>query len=222
MQNKIELKPRKINEEPTKVETNEGEKTNVEAEDDEDKKGSKKAVIWDWVKTLAIPIIVAILILQVIRPTLVQQQSMMPNVQPNNYLIVYKLAYCFGNEPEFGDIVVFKSELQTVEGKDKYLIKRVIATEGQTIQITDGAVYIDGEEINEPYLHGIETPGDVLPTVVPEDSVFVMGDNRANSTDSRDSLVGFVSTDTIMGKVVVRLFPFNEIGGLYSGDLAIE
>ena len=194
----------------------------VASEKSEAKKKSKKAVIWDWVKTLAIPIIIAILILQVIRPTLVQQQSMMPNVQPNNYLIVNKLAYAFGGEPEFGDIIVFKSALQDGNGNGKYLIKRVVATEGQSIQITNGRVYIDGQEINEPYLHGIETPGDVLPSVVPEDSIFVMGDNRANSTDSRDPMVGFVSNDTIMGKVVLRLFPFNEIGGLYSGELAIK
>ena len=191
--------------------------------DEKGKNKSKKSTAFEWIKTFAIPIIVAILILQVIRPTLVQQQSMMPNIQPNNYLIVYKLAYSFGNSPSFGDIIVFESDLkQEGSDKNKYLIKRVVASEGQTIQITGGKVYIDGEELYEPYLNGIETTGEVMPVEVPEGCVFVMGDNRANSTDSRSSEVGFVSVDRIMGKVVLRLYPFDEIGGVYSGDLSIE
>lgn len=199
------------------------DKEEVGGEPEQKEKRSKKSVAFEWIKTFAIPIIVAILVLQVIRPTLVQQQSMMPNIQPNNYLIVYKLAYSFGNVPSFGDVIVFESDLkQDGSDKNKYLIKRVVASEGQTIQITGGKVFIDGIELNEPYLHGIETPGEVMPTEVPEGCVFVMGDNRPNSTDSRDSDVGFVENERIMGKVVVRLYPFNEIGGIYSGDLSIE
>ena len=185
-----------------------------EAEKD-NKKKDKKSTIKEWAKTIIIPIVVALVILQVIRPTLVQQQSMLPTVEPNDYLIVYKLAYKFGVQPEGGDIIVFERELKLDDGDNKYLIKRIIATEGQTIQITDGEVYVDGVQLEEPYINGGYTPGDVLPVEVPEDSVFVMGDNRPNSTDSRNSDVGFVSEDTIMGKVVFRLFPFDSIGGLY-------
>ncbi|MBE6020528.1 MAG: signal peptidase I [Clostridiales bacterium] len=185
-----------------------------EAEND-NKKKDKKSTLKEWAKTIIIPIVVALLILQIIRPTLVQQQSMLPTVEPNDYLIVYKLAYKLGGGPDNGDIIVFESDLEMDDGSNKYLIKRVIATEGQTIQITDGEVYVDGVQLEEPYINGGYTPGDVLPVEVPEDSVFVMGDNRPNSTDSRNSDVGFVKEDTIMGKVVFRLFPFNKIGGLY-------
>lgn len=185
-----------------------------EAEND-NKKKDKKSTLKEWAKTIIIPIVVALLILQIIRPTLVQQQSMLPTVEPNDYLIVYKLAYKLGGGPDNGDIIVFESDLEMDDGSNKYLIKRVIATEGQTIQITDGEVYVDGVQLEEPYINGGYTPGDVLPVEVPEDSVFVMGDNRPNSTDSRNSDVGFVSEDTIMGKVVFRLFPFDSIGGLY-------
>ena len=191
------------------------EKMEKELELEEKKEPEKKgSTAMEWVKTIVIPIIIAILILQVIRPTLVQQQSMMPTVQPNNYLIVYKLAYKLG-EPQHGDIIVFKSGLMTEDEQAKYLIKRVIATEGDTIQITDGEVYVNGEQLEEPYINGDYTPGEVPETVVPEDSLFVMGDNRPNSTDSRSESVGFVSEDTVMGKVVLRLLPLNEIGSVY-------
>lgn len=179
------------------------------------KKQSRKNTIKEWAKTIIIPIVVAVIILQVVRPTLVQQQSMLPTVEPNDYLIVYKMAYKLGGEPERGDIIVFESELKLDDNSNKFLIKRVIATEGETIQITDGEVYVDNVQLDEPYINGDYTPGDVLPVEVPEDCVFVMGDNRPNSTDSRNSDVGFVNEDTIMGKVVFRLYPFNKIGGLY-------
>ncbi len=186
-------------------------KEEVKEESEKNAKSSAK----EWLKTILIPIVIAILILQVIRPTLVQQQSMMPTVQPNNYLIVYKLAYKFGHEPQTGDIIVFKSGLMTENEKAKYLIKRVIATEGDTIQITDGEVYVNGDQLEEPYINGDYTPGEIPETVVPEDSLFVMGDNRPNSTDSRSEAVGFVPEDTVMGKVVLRLLPLNEIGSVY-------
>ena len=186
-------------------------KEEVKEEPEKNAKSSAK----EWLKTILIPIVIAILILQVIRPTLVQQQSMMPTVQPSNYLIVYKLAYKFGHEPQTGDIIVFKSGLMTENEKAKYLIKRVIATEGDTIQITDGEVYVNGDQLEEPYINGDYTPGEIPETVVPEDSLFVMGDNRPNSTDSRSEAVGFVPEDTVMGKVVLRLLPLNEIGSVY-------
>lgn len=188
----------------------------IERKETEKQKKSTKSTIIEWAKTIIIPIIIAFLILQVVRPTLVKQHSMMPTIEPNDYLIVYKLGYKLGGEPEYGDIIVFESELKLDDNNNKYLIKRVIATEGQTIQITDGKVYVNGQMLDEPYINGDYTPGDVLAVEVPKDCVFVMGDNRPNSTDSRNSEVGFVSEDSIMGKAVLRLFPFNKIGGLYN------
>ena len=196
----------------------EEEKVEIEVEEEKaeaEEKVSKKSTAKEWAKTILIPIIIAILILQVIRPTLVQQHSMMPTVQPNNYLIVYKLAYKLGGEPERGDIIVFKSGLMTDDEQAKYLIKRVIATEGETIEITGGEVYVDGVQLDEPYINGDYTPGEIPAVTVPEDCMFVMGDNRPNSTDSRSESVGFVREDTVMGKVVLRLLPLNEIGSVY-------
>ncbi len=190
------------------------DKTANEKPTDKKKKKSKKSEAVEWAKTIIIPVIIALLILQVVRPTLVQQQSMLPTVEPNDYLIVYKLAYKLG-EIKDGDIIVFKSDLMLDENHNKYLIKRVIAKEGETIQITDGKVYVNGKQLDESYINGDYTPGDVPLTTVPQGCVFVMGDNRPNSTDSRDERVGFVTTDRIMGKVIVRLFPFSKIGSVY-------
>lgn len=200
-----------IHENTETQENNENHENKEDNKDNKNNKKSKKTIAIEWAKTIIIPIIIALLILQVIRPTIVQQQSMLPTVEPNDYLIVYKLAYKLG-EPEDGDIIVFESNLKMDDDSNKLLIKRIIATEGETIQIMNGDVYVNGEKQDEPYINGDYTPGDVPLTVVPEDCVFVMGDNRPNSTDSRDSRVGFVSEDSIMGKVVIRLFPFNKIG----------
>lgn len=166
--------------------------------------------IFEWIKTIVISVVIALVITAFIRPTLVKGHSMYPTLQPNNYLIINKIPYMFHN-PERGDIVVFKSHLKTDDGKEKDLIKRVIAVEGDHLTIKEGTTYINGEVIKENYINGDFTSGD-LEMDVPKGEVFVMGDNRQNSLDSRDSRVGPVNVDTIRGKVLVRLFPFNEIG----------
>ncbi len=166
--------------------------------------------IFEWIKTIVIAVVIALVITTFIRPTLVKGHSMYPTLEPNNYLIINKIPYMM-HEPERGDIVVFKSELKTTDGKEKDLIKRVIAVEGDEVEVRDGKTFINGKQMEEGYINGDFTSGDVDLTV-PEHQVFVMGDNRQNSLDSRDSRVGTVDIDTIRGKVLVRLFPFDEIG----------
>ena len=175
------------------------------------KKINKKIVL-EWVRTLIFSIIIALLILMVIRPTVVREHSMYPTVNEGDYMIVYKLAYHFGNEPEYKDIIVFESDLKLDETHNKYLIKRVIGTPGDTVEIFDGVVYLNGEVLNEPYINGEATTGMVEETLIPEGKYFVMGDNRPVSADSRNPSVGLVDEDRIMGKVVLRLFPFDQIG----------
>ncbi len=100
----------------------------------------------------------------------------------------------------------------------KYYIKRVIATEGQEVNIEDGRVYVDGELLSEDYTQGrtYNVYNAEFPQTAPEGSVFVLGDNRENSRDSRDPIgVGMVKNKTIAGKAMFRLFPFNEIGSIY-------
>ena len=95
--------------------------------------------------------------------------------------------------------------------KPKNLIKRIIALPGETIEIKGGEVYIDGAQLREDYLPGEAISGEMDAVTVPEGQLFVMGDNREYSEDSRSPRVGTTEQSTIVGKVIVRLYPFNSI-----------
>lgn len=171
-----------------------------------------KREIIEWGKVIITALVFAFIITQFIRPTLVRGESMYPTLVENDYLIINRMAYKLG-KPKDGDIIVFKTDLLQDDGKPKDLVKRVIATEGQHIKIEDSKVYVDGELLKEPYIHDNYTSGDI-DMVVPEGEVFTMGDNREKSLDSRYEEVGLVNEKDIMGKVMLRLFPFNKIGAV--------
>jgi len=162
-------------------------------------------------RDIAIAIAVLIIILQFYKPTIVFEHSMEDTLHPEDYVFLARQAYTFG-EVEHGDIVVFESKLLDERGGNKSLIKRAIGLPGDIIEVKDGAVYRNGARLNEPYVKGGMTPGEMAPVTVPEDSFFVLGDNRMVSMDSRTSEVGFVSMEKIKGKVVFRLFPLSTAG----------
>ena len=155
-------------------------------------------------------------VLYFIRPTIVKQTSMENTLHENDYMIMYRQAYK-NQSPERGDIVIFQSELPNDNGEgNKLLIKRVIGLPGDVLEIKDNQLYINGEAYHEDYLKDGYTPAIDVPAegesfTVPDNSYFCMGDNRAGSIDSRDSSIGCITSDLIIGKVVVRLFPFNRI-----------
>lgn len=169
----------------------------------------------DFVKSLIKDIIVAAILAAVVisfvRPTIVKQTSMQDTLNPNDYIIMYRRAYSGDKEPKRGDIIIFKSELQDENGKNKLLIKRVIGLPGDKITINDGKVYINDKEYDESYLKDGYTTGSVNNFKVPKGEYFVMGDNRVVSIDSRYSEVGCVKKDAIKGRAVLRLFPFTKI-----------
>jgi len=173
-------------------------------------KDNVRKEIIDWVKTIVISLALAFLIVQVIKPTIVSGESMYPTLNDRDYLILNRMAYKFG-DIDRGDIIVFKTDLKQDNGKEKDLIKRVIAIPGDHLVIKDSKVYINGEVQDEPYIHNEYTSGDI-DIVIPDNNVFVMGDNRQNSRDSRSSDVGLVNESDIIGEVMIRLFPFNKIG----------
>ena len=170
----------------------------------------------EFIKDIIVAIIIVALVTIVIKPTIVKESSMEPTLYENNYLIINKLSYFNKDHPNYGDIIVFQSDLDKTDGTGKkLLIKRVIGVEGDVMTITDGQVWRNGELLDEPYVHGQETWADegmdVVNLEVGDDELFCMGDNRDVSLDSRSPEVGNVSEDVVVGKAVVRLFPFNQI-----------
>lgn len=174
------------------------------------KKNSFKEELIEWIKSiLSAAVIVAVIFGIFITPVVVSGSSMRPTLSNGDRLIVWKFCY----EPKNGDPVILSENT----GLNEALVKRVIACEGQTVDITEnGYVTVDGQLLDETYIDEPIEPderGDHdYPVTVPEDCVFVMGDNRNHSTDSRFESVGFVDVDEVIGKVVLRLLPVYDFG----------
>jgi len=179
-------------------------------------KGSWKTDLYFWVQTLTV-ILVALVLLSTLVGRLigVQGSSMVPTLHEGDMLLLQSIGY----EPAQGDVVVLrKSSFMTAP-----VVKRVIAVGGQHVVIDydAGTVTVDGTELDEPYINEpMDDPRISRPTMsnvdltVPEGSIFVMGDNRNHSTDSRDVHLGTVDTRYVLGKVWWVLFPFSHFGGV--------
>ena len=183
--------------------------------------GKKKSVfkeILDWVVSIAVALLVVMVLhIFVFVQVNVSGPSMDPTLKDGDRLIAVRFMY----EPKAYDIVIVDPFLSegTVKGKTMFnrtlYIKRVIAVGGQTIDLRNGDVYIDGELLNEEYIDdSVRTYAQTLPmpVTVPEGHVFVMGDNRERSRDSRDSSVGILRNEQVVGKASFRLFPFDKFG----------
>ena len=168
--------------------------------------------IIEWVKEIILAVIIASIILAFIKPIIIRQSSMEPTFFNGDYVFISKQAYTLFGDPERGDVVVFHTGMQTDDGEDKNLIKRIIGLPGNQVEIIDGYVYLNGEKLNETYINEQGVSGDMEEITVPEGKLFCMGDNRRVSLDSRDAAVGCVDQEEILGRVFVRLYPFSDFG----------
>jgi signal peptidase I len=164
---------------------------------------------WLWLvelgETVLPAIVIAVLInLFLAQATRVYGSSMEPNLHTNQRLVVEKVSYHL-HAPRRGDVVVIRMP----ERGPELLIKRVIALAGETIEVRGGVVYIDGEPLEESYLPR-KTTGTYGPTTIPEGNVFVMGDNRGASNDSR--IFGPVPLDRVVGHAWVSYWPIDTVG----------
>jgi signal peptidase I len=172
-----------------------------------------KNEIWEWIKTLLIALVLALLVRSfLLSPIVVEGASMEPTLQDQDYLVVSKLG-----EPERFDIIVFHAN------EEQDYIKRVIGLPGDRIEYKDDVLYINGKAYDEPYLDeykkeisdGLLTDSFTLKDTavgqetVPEGTLFVMGDNRRYSKDSRH--IGAIPMDQVVGKAKVVFWPLNEM-----------
>ena len=179
--------------------------------------------LYEWMQALVCSVLAVVVVFTfIIRLIGVDGHSMVPTLQDGDRLLV--LNSMLYHDYQYGDIVVLRKE----SFMEEPIVKRVIATEGQTVDIdfASGSVYVDGELLEEDYINEptYVEEGTEFPLTVPEGSIFVMGDNRNHSSDSRSSDLGTVDTRYVIGRAVFLLFPgadettgerdFGRIGGI--------
>lgn len=168
--------------------------------------------VLDIVKPISIALIAMILMIVTgFHVVTVKGASMDTTLESGEAIVVTNFLYT----PQCGDIVVINQESTL----NKNIIKRVIAVEGQTLKLDydNDKIFVDGKELNEPYLKCTTFEGKrgdyEVPYVIPSGKLFVLGDNRGISLDSRSSSVGLIDAEDILGKAHFAVFPFNRIGG---------
>lgn len=181
-------------------------------------KGKDKASSFALPIVLAIAVVAVILVrMYVVEPYIIPSESMDPTIEVGDMVLGEKLSLK-SEEPKPGDIVFFKNP--DPDSGHGVLVKRVVAVGGQTVDLRYGKVYIDGVEEKGGHAHGMSMPLDEryletdvsFPYTVPEGCIWVMGDNRENSLDSRS--FGAIPIDTVYAESWIRYWPFNRIGAV--------
>jgi signal peptidase I len=167
-------------------------------------------LIWEIIKIVAIALILSwILRKYVVEARVIPTGSMLPTIQLQDRVIVDKFFFKYFDHIREGDIIVFRPPPTAHATED--FIKRVIGLPGDTIEVKNHIVFVNGKALNESYLQ--EQPNENYgPVTVPQNSLFVMGDNRNNSADSREW--GFLPIENVSGRTLFRYWPINHIGAL--------
>jgi signal peptidase I len=164
----------------------------------------------EWVAIIIGALIVALIVKTfLVQAFYIPSASMAPTLKQNDRVLVNKLTYRFG-DVDRGDIVVFERPPLAQGDPDMHdFIKRVVGLPGEEIEARNGRVFVDGERLREPYLaRGMRTTG-LEPTTIPDEHVFVMGDNRSASSDSR--VFDAIPIDTIVGRAFLRVWPVTDL-----------
>ncbi len=170
-------------------------------------------ILRELTETIVLSLIIFLLMRQVVQNYRIESHSMEPNFIEGQFILVNKLAYTLG-EPSRGDVLVFHNPTNNEED----YIKRLIALPGDTLEIKDEAVYVNGEALDEPFIANKIRPDRVHPLVeIQPGNVFVMGDNRPNSQDSR--VFGQITQDLVVGKAWLRVWPMDVWGLIDHYDL---
>ena len=164
----------------------------------------------DWLVSIIVAVALAFCIRTfLVEPYMVEGTSMYPTLKHHERLVVDKLSFFVG-EPEKGEIVVFRYPKD--ESRD--FIKRVIAVGGDTVEMKNGKVFVNGQQLNETYIYHNDPKGTNMSNyrkvTVPKDTIFVLGDNRNNSEDSRFADVGFVPLNLVKGRAVLAFWPLGD------------
>ena len=179
----------------------------------EQKQGSVAQEGYEWLQVLIWALVAIVLVFTFLgRITPVDGHSMEPTLRHGDLMLVRSIGYA----PEAGDVIVLTKKFDAADGP---IVKRVVAVGGQTVEIDydAGAVYVDGQALDEPYLkEAMREPWyeNSACVTVPEGSLFVMGDNRNGSTDSRYAELGMVDTGYVLGRALCVAFPFSHIQSL--------
>jgi signal peptidase I len=182
-----------------------------EAPIDEDERGRPSALrgIVEWVVILAGALLVAFVVKTFLfQAFYIPSGSMEPTLKIQDRVLVNKLSYDV-HDVHRGDIVVFRSPPGEVGSSVKDLIKRVIALPGETVEAKDGKIFINGRALEEPYIRDGVVTGPIEPKQIPPGQVWVMGDNRSNSKDSR--IFGPIDENLIVGRAFVRVWPITSL-----------
>ena len=170
----------------------------------------RKAKLKDVLDAIVWAGVVALMLIHfVVRSFYIPSESMLPTLKVNDFILVNEFIYDF-TDPVRGDVVVFHPP-PTYTGPNSDLIKRIVAVEHDVVEIADGKLLLNGVEIEEPFL-AEPMRGNFSPTVVKEGHIFVLGDNRNSSRDSR--MIGQIPTQEIVGRAVLIFFPPRRISRL--------
>ncbi len=174
---------------------------------------SAGSLLRELIETVVLALILFLVIRQVVQNYRIESHSMEPNFYEDQFVLVNKLAYRLG-DPARGEVLVFHNP----DNPDEDYIKRIIGLPGDQVEVVGDTILINGQELAQPYAHNLNPEGSYYgPIVVPESTLFVMGDNRPRSSDSR--AIGPIAEELVVGKAWLRVWPFSEFGLVKHYDL---